>query len=370
MRIAILTSSRADFGIYYPLLKKMQNDNFFQIDIIAFGTHLSYFHGYTVNEIKEAGFDVNHTIESMVLGDSKESVSTAIGLTQIKFASFWAANSYKYDIVFCLGDRYEMFAAVSAGLPFNIKFAHIHGGEKSLGAIDNTLRHAISLISTFHFVSTNIYAKRLQELLEYKNRIYNVGALSLDNLAILKLYTVHELEAKWELDFSKPNILLTLHPETTNGSSTNNALVIVKVVKSLSEYNFIITMPNVDNGGNEIRKVFEENFADKSNVILIESLGIRGYLSCFKYVKAIVGNSSSGIIEAASFNRYVINIGDRQKGRATSENVVHVKYNVVQITNSIRKILLNSEYNKGNIYWNGGASQKIIHVLKQYKKNE
>ena len=363
MRIAVLTSSRADFGIYVPLLKKLKTNIYFELEIIAFGTHLSYFHGYTISQIQEAGFEIKYKIESLVLGDSKESVSTSIGLTQIKFASFWSANSLKYDIVFCLGDRYEMFGAVSAGLPFNIKFAHIHGGETSLGAIDNAFRHAISLMSTYHFASTQTHIDRLNEILEDKSHVYNVGALSLDNIKEMELFSKIEIHEKWNVDFSKPNILLTLHPETVNGSNIQNANVIVQVVQQLLFYNFIITMPNADNGGNEIREVFEQKLLHFTNVKLIENLGTKGYFSCLQHAYLVLGNSSSGIIEAASFNKYVINLGKRQKGRATSRNVIHVNFILENIIDAINQALILGDYKDNNIYWNGGAGNKIIKVL-------
>jgi len=365
MRIAILTSSRADFGIYLPLLKKLKADSFFELEIIAFGTHLSYFHGYTILQIREAGFEVKYEIESMVLGDSKESVSTAIGLTQIKFASFWSTNRFRFDIVFCLGDRYEMFAAVAAGLPFNIKFAHLHGGERSLGAIDNTLRHAISLMSTYHFASTESHSNRLLEILEDKIHVYNVGALSLDNINEIELLPKHEIEKIWGINFSKPTILLTVHPETINDSNVRNANVIVEVVEQLPLYRFIITMPNADYGGNEIRNIFEQKLLNKTNVSLVENFGTKGYFSCLQYSELLLGNSSSGIIEAASFKRYVINLGDRQKGRTTSNNVVHLKWDSKEIINTIEMLLKKSIYYEGNVYWNGGAATKIIGVLKR-----
>jgi len=164
IRIGVLTSSRADFGIYLPLLKLMNVDENIQLDIIAFGTHLSRYHGYTIDQIVNAGFNVQHQIESILLTDSPESNATSTGLTYLKFSSFWGHYSKEFDFVFCLGDRFEMFAAVYAGVPFGIKFAHIHGGETTLGAIDNIYRHAISHASTYHFTATNSFAKKFLSL--------------------------------------------------------------------------------------------------------------------------------------------------------------------------------------------------------------
>lgn len=363
MNIGILTSSRADFGIYLPLLKKLKSNQLFNIKIIAFGTHLSYFHGLTINEIEKEGFTVKYKIESLILGDSEESVSTTIGVTQIKFATFWSKEKNNFDIVFALGDRYEMYAAISAAIPFNIKFAHIHGGEKSLGAIDNIFRHAITLMSQYHFVSTNEYANRVKNLLDEPKNIFNVGALSLDSVQEIKLFSKKEIKEKWGVNFTNPTILLTLHPETIGKKNKNNAIVVAEVIESLTKYHFIITMPNADYGGNEIREIFETKFRNTQRVKLIENFGTKGYFSCLKNCALVMGNSSSGIIEAASFKKYVINIGDRQKGRAVSNNVLHVKFDKQQILAAVNKIELLGNYKKNNIYWNGGAGNKIIEVL-------
>ena len=155
MNIAVLTSSRADYGIYLPLLKKLQSDPFFNLKIFVFGTHMSVFHGLTKNQIKEDGFEISREIESLVLGDSAEAISSAMGLTMLKFASVWAQEQNETDLIFCLGDRYEMFGAVMACVPFNIPVAHIHGGETTIGAIDNIFRHSLSLASKLHFVTTH-----------------------------------------------------------------------------------------------------------------------------------------------------------------------------------------------------------------------
>jgi GDP/UDP-N,N'-diacetylbacillosamine 2-epimerase (hydrolysing) len=222
MKIGILTSSRADFGIYLPLIKALKNDAYFDIGIIAFGTHLSDFHNYTLSQIEEAGFEVRYRIDSMLLSDTPDAIGTAIGLTIIKFSSFWKEHANEFDVVFCLGDRYEMFAAVTAGIPFQIKFAHLHGGEKTMGAIDNVFRHCISHAAKIHFVSTQLYAERLREMLDENKQIYNVGALSLENLKTVDLLTVPEFEVKWGVNLKTPTILMTFHPETVNLNSNQH----------------------------------------------------------------------------------------------------------------------------------------------------
>src|SRR6187402_1429695 len=174
MKIGVLTSSRADYGIYLPLLRKMKNDPSFGLEIIAFGTHASKFHGYTVNEILDSSFGKVHIISALISNDDEQSIATSYGLTALKFADFWAQQ--QYDWVFCLGDRFEMSAAVQAGIPFGVKFAHIHGGETTLGAIDNIYRHQITLASALHFTSTDIFKNKVIDLIGSSENVFDVGS--------------------------------------------------------------------------------------------------------------------------------------------------------------------------------------------------
>lgn len=369
MKIGILTSSRADYGIYLPLLKAIKKDPFFDLSVIAFGTHLSLFHGETVEQIINDGFDVKFKIESMILTDSPEAISTAIGLTIIKFSNFWKEHTSDFDLVFCLGDRYEMFAAVTAGIPFNIKFAHLHGGETTLGAIDNIFRHSITLASKLHFASTDAHADRIAEITQCKDGVYNVGALSLDNLSQLKLLSILEFKEKWGIDLAKETILTTFHPETidldTNAENTSN---LISAIKSLPRYQFLITMPNADTAGNMIRGALIEELSEQENIFLIENLGSQSYFTALKYASFLLGNTSSGIIEAASFGKYVINLGNRQLGRTSGDNVLHVPIETLEILKAIQILEKKPLGKTENIYYQGGATMKIIKCLKSEVK--
>lgn len=371
MRIGILTSSRADFGIYLPLLKKLQTIDVISFEIIAFGTHLSSFHGETINQIISNGFQVAHRIESMLLSDSAESVATAMGLTTIKFGSFWAQQANSYDLVLCLGDRYEMFAAVSAGIPFNVVFAHLHGGETSLGAIDNVFRHAITLASKYHFVATEEHAAKVTALTGSPQGIYTVGALGLDNLSSLQLLSLDEFKAKWQVDLSNKTILTTFHPETVNTAQNRfYAQELINVVQNNTQYHFLITMPNADTAGNVIRQLFTEHLQSASNVSLIENLGSQSYFTAMKYCALLMGNTSSGIIEAASFGKYVINLGDRQKGRSCGPNVIHVAINAAEISKAITLLSARGPYTGPNPYFKHNTSGEIIKILKEISAYE
>lgn len=367
MRLAVLTSSRADYGIYLPLLKKLRADDTFELTIIAFGTHLSRFHGYTVEQIEKDGFEVTEKLETLILGDSETAISNAIGNTISRFAPLWERLKGQIDLVFALGDRYEMFAAVSASIPFNIKIAHIHGGETTLGAIDNKFRHAITLMSSIHFVSTKPYAEKIELLTGEAKDIFNVGALSLDNLSDLKLLSIEAFKDRFNIDFSLPTILTTFHPETVSiGKNLEYANVLMEVFNILSEkYQVVITMPNADTMGNIIREKFTALASNNSKVICVENFGKLGYFSCMQLCSFLLGNTSSGIIEAASFGKYVINLGDRQKGRASGENVIHTKINLGSIRENISKIeQLGKDYDGINIYHSDRSSIKIINALK------
>jgi GDP/UDP-N,N'-diacetylbacillosamine 2-epimerase (hydrolysing) len=368
MKIAVLTSSRADYGIYLPLLKKLLLDDYFSLSIVAFGTHLSNFHGNTANQIINDGFDIKYKIESLLLTDSKESIATSMGLTTIKFASFWEQHGKEFDLVLCLGDRFEMLAAVMAAIPFNIIFAHLHGGETTLGAIDNIFRHSISLASTYHFVATPAYAQRVEAIINSKEKIHCVGALSLANLSDLKLLSITEFNQKWNIDLSKKTILVTFHPETINVTENDkHAIELVKLIKHHAKFNYLITMPNADTSGSEIRNIFQNELGKLENVYLVENLGTQSYFTAMKYCAFLLGNTSSGIIEAASFNKYVINLGDRQKGRATSKNIVQVPLVFSEMDKAIADIP--DSYSGENIYYKENSADLIINILKQIPAN-
>jgi len=366
MRIGVLTSSRADFGIYLPLLKKLQADHDIDLKIIAFGTHCSNAHGKTVQEINEEGFKEIDTISSLITDDTEEAIATAYGLTVIKFADYWSKN--EFDIVFCLGDRFEMSAAVQAGIPFGVTFAHLHGGEKTLGAIDNTYRHQITIASNYHFTSTQQYANRVKELIESEENVYNVGSLSLDGVKDIQLVEEADLRERFEIpegDF----ILSTFHPETVGVENNEEyANEMVKALKQLAkQYIIVVTMPNADTLGSIYRerlKDLERSLSDK--VVTVESFGKVNYFSALKYASLVLGNSSSGIIEAASFDKYVVNVGDRQKGRAQSNNVINCAFKANEIVKGVEKADELGTYAGDNIYYQEDVADRIIEKMKSF----
>lgn len=341
----------------------MMNDPFFELTIIAFGTHLSEKFGYTVNEIVNDGFKNILRLDTMPDGDSPEQISRSMGKTIIEFSDMW--NSNKFDLVFALGDRFEMFAAVSATIPFNIKVAHIHGGETTIGAIDNAFRHCITHMSHLHFASTEIYKNRIIELVGNDNDIYNTGALSYDNLIDLKLLDIESFKNKYAVDLSKKTILITLHPETV-AFEKNEAYVseFVSALKAIEGYQFLITMPNADTNGNIIREKLNDFVAGNKHAFAFENLGTIGYLSAMKHCTMMLGNTSSGCIEASFFSKYVINIGNRQKGRIVTQNIRNCSFLKSELIRAVKDYDAFNLSEKITVYGEGNSADKIIQILK------
>ncbi len=364
-KILVLSSSRADYGIYLPLLKELRLTDEIDFEILAFGTHLSVKHGYTINQILKDGFSVLHQVEVPFEHDGPEDIALCYAKTVEQFSKFWAKNGKNYDWILVLGDRFEMAAAVAAGIPFVLPFAHIHGGETTLGAIDNIYRHFITLSSSLHFVSLPIFKERVNEIVGEQARCFVIGALGLDNLSQIPLLSPDEFYQKWQIDLTKPSLLITIHPETvafddniTFANESESALL-----QLANQYQLIVTMPNADTNGNLYRKMFQ-TLKEKypTQVHLIENFGTESYFTAMKHVGLMLGNTSSGITEGASFQKYVLNIGDRQKGRIAGENVIHTSFNSKEIIENVNQYFGKS-YTENSIYFKGGAAKIIVKEL-------
>jgi len=365
MNIIVLTSSRAEYSVYYPLLKKLQEDNYFDLNIIAFGTHLSIVHGYTLNEILKDGFRVKYKVESMIAADSPEAISTSMSLTSMKFASLWDKEQRNTDLIVCIGDRFEMFAAVSASIPFNIPIAHIQGGELTMGSIDDIFRNSLTHMSTFHFPSTQDYADRIKHMIGSDKNVFNTGALSFDSIRLTKIMSKQEFNKKFHIDISKPMVLVTLHPETKRiGRNKKNAEVLVEVLATLKEQ-ILITMPNADASSMTIREILLD-FANKhpNNVAAVENLGGRAYFTAMQKCSFMMGNSSSAILESAYYPKWVIDLGDRQKGRLKGNHIKTVPFNKKTILKTIDEIKTTHSIPKIDVYGDGYAAEKIVDILK------
>ena len=365
MKIGVLSSSRADYSVYLPLLRKLHDDILFDLKVIAFGMHVSGTYGNTIKQIYEDGFSVIETANTMPHEDNPKGIAMAMGNTMVELSKIYAAHDF--DLIFALGDRYEMFAAVSASTPFNIPVAHIHGGETTLGAIDNAFRHAITCQASIHFTSTEQYKTRVERMLDKPENVYNVGALSIDNLKQLELYDTSQFYRKYGVDLSRPTILMTFHPETVNYQKNGHYIrEVASALENLNDYQILITQTNADTTGLMIRTQLENFALSKKNVYIFENLGTTGYLSAMKHCAFMLGNTSSGFVEASYFPAWVINLGERQRGRIETDNIISVAIEQQAIQQAINKVIISPKPENCNIYGDGDTAENIITIIKSH----
>ena len=364
--IGVVTVSRSDYGIYLPILQKMADDPELHLGLLVGGTHLSPKFGLTLREIEKDGFSIEAKVETPLSSDHPEDISKAIGRGITAFASIY--SYFHPDILLVLGDRYEMFSAVSAALPFKIPVAHIHGGESTEGLIDEALRHSITKMSHLHFVSTESYAQRVIQMGEEPWRVSVSGAPGLDHLNQMQIIPRRELEKQYGFDLTPPVLLVTYHPVTLEYEDMEKQLG--ELLSALNEIDsgIIFTYPNADTKNQSVIDWIEKFRTQRQRTWIVPNFGTRAYLSVMNYVSAMVGNSSSGIIEAASFKLPVVNVGNRQRGRTSSKNVLHIGDDRSEIKMGIYKAL-SPEFRASlvgliNPYGDGHASERIVRKLK------
>jgi GDP/UDP-N,N'-diacetylbacillosamine 2-epimerase (hydrolysing) len=366
-RIGVLTSSRADYGIYKPLLSLMKDDDQVDLHLIVFGTHLMKKFGSTVNLIEIDNSGLVLKVYGMPEKDDVSSVSSGYGELAKQFSDFWSEHSFDY--VLCLGDRFEMSAAIQASIPFEVKLAHLHGGETTLGATDNIYRHQISLAAKLHFVAAPSFKNRVAEITGSDDNVHCVGALSLSELEDMNLPSWEDICKEFSIPDS-PFILMTLHPETVGAEkNVQFAKEAAKAIEALTQqWYFVVTMPNADVQGSVYREMLIELQKNNPNKVhLIENFGKEKYFAAMKASEFLLGNTSSGILEAASFGKYVVNIGDRQKGRLQSPNVLNASFNAAEIIQCVIKVSEMGEYQGANVYYRKNTASKILNILKSAK---
>lgn len=367
-KICVVTGTRAEYGLLSGLIKKIYADETLQLQLLVTGTHLSPEYGMTYATIEEDGYIIDEKIEMLVSGDSSVSIVKSLGLGVIGFAD--AFDRLKPDLVVILGDRYEILGVAQSAMLMSIPLAHIHGGEITEGAFDDSIRHSLSKMSQIHFVAHEDFAKRLMQLGEDNSKIFVTGAPGIDNIKNENLLNKEQLAKKLGITLGETNFMVTYHPETLRDE--NEDVSVMPLLNALERYEdstIILTHANADEGGRAIneklRKFSEEN---AEHVYLFESLGIINYLSALSCFDAVIGNSSSGIIEAPTFRIPTINIGGRQKGRPMAGSVISCKNDENEIKKSIDKALterFKSECEKViNPYGLGSASDAIYGVLK------
>jgi len=367
-KICVVTGTRAEYGLLYWLMKEIESDSELELQLIVTGMHLSPEFGLTYKEI-EKEFKIDKKIEMLLSSDTSVGISKSLGIAQISFAE--AYEELKPDIVVVLGDRYEIFSATSATMIARIPIAHLHGGETTEGAFDESIRHSITKMSHLHFVATQEYKNRVIQLGECPSRVFNVGGMGIENIKRLKLLTKEGFENSIEFKLNKKNLLVTFHPVTLENSTAKEQFKeLLDAIDELEDTNIIFTKANSDTDGRIINQMIDEYVSKNSyKSICFTSLGQLRYLSALQFVDAVVGNSSSGLIEAPSFKIGTVNIGDRQKGRIKAKNVIDSLPKKDNISVSFNK-LYSSEFQallKGivNPYGDGCASKKIIEQLKK-----
>ena len=372
-RIGIITGTRAEYGLLKSVINKVYMAEDLELQLIVTGMHLSPEFGMTYKEIEEDGYLITMKIEMLLSSDTPVGITKSMGLAMISFADYY--EIYKPDIVIILGDRFEMLAAASAAMIARVPIAHIHGGELTEGAIDEALRHSITKMAYLHFCTTSIYRERVIQLGEGPQRVYNVGALGVENIKKLPLINKYELEKIIDFSLEGKVIMITYHPVTLENISSEKIFKnLLKVISEHKDFRIIFTKSNADTNGRIINKMID-NYVENNKKKCIEftSMGQLNYLSTLQYCYAVVGNSSSGIIEAPSLHIPTINIGDRQRGRAMSESIIHCGNDTESIREAFNRII-SEEYQEklkfsSNPYEGKETSEKIVRIIRETLEN-
>ncbi len=367
-KICIVTGSRSEYGLLYWLMKAVKADPALTLQIVATASHLSHEFGLTYKRILEDGFIIDEKVEMLLSSDTSVGITKSIGLGVIGFAD--AYSRLKPDLVVLLGDRFETLSAAQAAFIARIPIAHIHGGELTLGAYDDGIRHSVTKMSHLHFVATKKYRQRVIQLGEEPSNVFHVGAMVLDSIQQLALLKREELESKLEIKFTKHNFVITFHPETLSNSSPKDEFnKLLRALETFSDTTFIFTKANPDTSGRILNELIDEFCATHPHAKGFVELGHKNYLSLLSIVDMAVGNSSSGIIEVPYFKIPTVNIGERQGGRIRPISVIDCESDTNAIISSIKKGL-STEF-KSKIatmelpYGEGNIANNIVDIIKK-----
>ena len=354
-------------------MQGIKGDRELVLQVIATGMHLSPEFGLTYKEIEKDGFQINHRVEMLMSSDTPVGVAKSMGVGLIGFAD--ALSDLSPDLLVVLGDRFEIFAAAAAALIARIPIAHVHGGETTEGAFDEALRHSITKMSHLHFVAAEDYRRRVIQLGEHPDRVFLVGGLGIDNIKRQTLLSRDEFEDAIGFKLGKRNLLITFHPVTLERATSSGQMgELLAALELLEDTHLIFTMPNADTGSRVLFEMISQFAANRTNARVFTSLGQLLYLSCVAHVDGVVGNSSSGLTEVPSFHKGTVNIGDRQRGRLKADSVIDCDPNRRSILTAIQR-LYSPEFQRivkktKNPYGEGGASERIVHVLQTASLNE
>jgi GDP/UDP-N,N'-diacetylbacillosamine 2-epimerase (hydrolysing) len=367
-KICVVTGTRAEYGLLYWLMKAIEQDGELQLQVIVTGMHLSPEFGLTYREVQKE-FKIDKKIEMLLSSDTAIGISKSMGLAQISFAE--AYDELKPDLVVLLGDRYEIFSAASTAMIARIPIAHLHGGETTEGAFDEAIRHSITKMAYWHFTAAEPYRKRVIQLGESPDRVFNVGGLGVENIKRLKLLSKPEFEESIGFKLAGRNLLVTYHPVTLeSASATSQFQALLNAIDMLENTNIIFTKANSDTDGRVINQMIDNYAAQNPHKsIAFTSLGQLRYLSALQYVDVIVGNSSSGLLEVPSFKKATINIGDRQTGRLKAQSIIDCAPTEQAIKKAVEKAFSDEFKTKlsttVNPYGEGEASTKILPIIKR-----
>lgn len=367
-KVCVVTGTRAEYGLLRWVIDGIHRSNCLQLQLCVTGMHLSPEFGLTYKEIEKDGFSIDSKVETLLSSDSPSGISKSVGLGLIGFGDEF--QRLKPDLVVLLGDRFEVFSAAAAATLARIPIAHLHGGEATEGLIDEPIRHSVTKMSHLHFVAADEYRKRVIQLGESPNHVWCVGGLGIDNIKKIKLLQKHELEESLGFSLGKRNLLITFHPVTLEENTASVQMSeLLAAIDELVDTKIIFTMPNADTDGRELFNLIERFTKRNSNSIAFTSLGQLRYLSCIKHVDAVVGNSSSGLIEVPSFKKATINIGDRQRGRIQADSVKGCAPDKQSILSAIKSVYEPQFQEKLktiiNPYGEGGASESVVKVIEQ-----
>lgn len=369
-KILVVTGTRSEYGLLYYTMKAIDNDSDLKLQVVVTGNHLVREYGYTVQQIEKDGFKIDEEIDMILNSEKKSSIVKSMGIEMIQMAQCF--DRLQPDILLILGDRYETFIAATCAMMMNVPIAHMNGGESTEGAIDEQIRHAITKMSHIHFPGSELYKEKIIKMGEEAWRVHNVGQAGIENIKKIKLLNKYELEKELKVGFNKPVFLITYHPATLDIDSIEKQIDnLFKAIKKFDAI-YVFTYPNADFGSKIIIDKINAFCNENDNSYLYYSLGQKKYLSLLSVANVVIGNSSSGIIEAPIFKIPVVNIGDRQKGRLRSKNIIDTDYEDDSIYKAIDKALNDKKFIAGlqnidNIYGNGETSTQIVKILKNLK---
>ena len=367
--IAILTATRAEYGLLKPIIIALKETGAYNIKVLVTGAHLSPEFGLTYKEILDDNIQIDKKIDILLSSDTPSAISKSMGLAIMGFADYFTDN--RPDALMVLGDRYETLAVCLSAMNERIPIIHLYGGDTTEGAVDEAIRHAITKLSYLHLVSNEESRNRVIQLGESPDRVFNVGAISVENALKMPLMAKEELSSSLKMNLEKEYAVVTFHPVTLeNSNAKEQCMELLKAISMHDELNYIITKANADTDGRIINKLFEEYTKSHDNAMLFDSLGVKRYLSALKYASMVIGNSSSGLSEAPSFHIPTVNIGDRQRGRLKSSSVIDCMPNSSDISKAIImaksnsfKEICNSTVNP---YGDGNTSSKIVDIINDF----